>query len=84
MKRVALDRRLVGHGGPWNVGRWEPRNPTNGRQGKSSAFGKAYMVGKIEEFTNIINTSCWHFLQIVQAFQGFERRRPISPGSSAP
>jgi hypothetical protein len=33
------------------------------------------VVGKIEEFTNVTNTRCWRFLQIVQAFQDFERRR---------
>ena len=37
------------------------------------------MVGKIEEFTNATDTRCWRFLQIVQAFQGFERRRSELP-----
>ena len=53
----------------------ERRRPTHGRQGKRPAFGAAYVVGKIEEFTNAANTHCWRFLQIVQAFQGFARRR---------
>jgi hypothetical protein len=48
----------------------------HGLQGKRPAFGATYMVRKIEEFTNATNTGCWRFLQIVQAFQGFERRRP--------
>ncbi len=30
MNLVALDRRLAGYGGPWSVGRWKTRNPTNG------------------------------------------------------
>ena len=84
MSSVGLDRRLAARSARLSIRGWKPRNPTNGRQGKSPAFGRAYMVGKIEEFTNVINTRCWHFLQIVQAFQGFERQRPVSPGSTAP
>jgi hypothetical protein len=42
----------------------------------------ADVVGKIEEFTNVTNTSCWRLLQIVQAFQGFERHRSESPGGA--
>jgi hypothetical protein len=53
----------------------ERRRPTHGRQGKRPAFGAAYVVGKIDESTNGTNTRCWRFLQIVQAFQGFARRR---------
>ena len=55
-----------------------------GRQGKRPALGPAYVVGKIEEFTNAINTRCWRFLQIVQAFQGFERRRSELPPGPTP
>jgi hypothetical protein len=84
MNRVGLNRGLAGCGGRLGVGGWEHRNPTNGRQGKRPAFGTAYMVGKIEEFTNVINTHGWHFLQIVQAFQSSERQRPVSTGSTAP
>ena len=53
----------------------ERRRPTHGRQGKRPAFGAAYVVGKIEEFTDIRDPRCWRFLQIVQTFQGFARRR---------
>jgi hypothetical protein len=60
------------------------RNPTNGRQGKRPAFGATYVVVKIEEFTNAINTRCWRFLQIVQAFQGLQRRRSELSGGAAP
>lgn len=55
-----------------------------GRQGKRPALGSAYVVGKIEEFTNATNTRCWRSLQIVQAFQGFERRRPELSWATAP
>jgi hypothetical protein len=57
----------------------ERRRPTHGRQGKRPAFGAAYVVGKIGEFTNAANTHCWRFLQIVQTFQSFERRRSELP-----
>jgi hypothetical protein len=45
MRRVAPDRGLAGCGGRLRVGRWEPRNPTNGRQDKSADCGRAYVVG---------------------------------------
>ncbi|AGK59769.1 hypothetical protein HYPDE_40503 [Hyphomicrobium denitrificans 1NES1] len=57
------------------VGAGERRRPTHGRQGKRPALGAAYVVGKIEEFTDTRDTRCWRFLQIVQTFQGFARRR---------
>ena len=63
-KRTRLD---VGAGGR--------RRPTHRRQGKRPACGAAYVVGKIEEFTNATNTCCWRSLQIVQVFQGLQRRR---------
>ena len=68
-------RCLAGYWTGLGVGAGERRRPTHGRQGKRPAFGAAYVVGKIEEFTNATNTGCWRFVQIVQAFQGFERRR---------
>ena len=62
----------------------ERRRPTHGRQGKRPAFGAAYVVGKIEEFANATDTPCWRFPQIVQAFQGFERRRSDLPPGTPP
>jgi hypothetical protein len=67
-----------------DVGAGERRRATHGRQGKRPAFGAAYVVGKIEEFTNATNTRSWRFLQIVQAFQGRERRRPELSRAAAP
>jgi hypothetical protein len=40
-----------------------------GRQDKSADRGRTHVVGKIEEFTNVTNTRCWRFRQIMQAFQ---------------
>ena len=79
MKRVALDRRLAGHGGPWSVGRWEPRNPTNGRQDKSAAFGRAQVVGWVGFFDTSAIRACWRFCRKGQRFQRSERRRRHFP-----
>ena len=73
--------RAIGQVWMWRQG--AETNPTHGRQGKRPAFGAAYVVGKIEEFTNVADTRCWRFLQIVQAFQGFERRRSELPRGAA-
>jgi len=72
---IELYRTLAGFGEPLRVGGAEHGNTTTCRQGKRPAFSAAYVVGKIDEFTNVTSTRCWRFLQIVQAFQGFERRR---------
>jgi hypothetical protein len=39
MNGVALDHIPAGHGGHFSVGGWERRNPTNGRQDRSTAIG---------------------------------------------
>ena len=79
MNLVALDRRLAGHGGPWRVGRWETRNPTNGRQDKSAAFGRAQVVGWIGFFDTSAIRACWRFCRKGQRFQRSERRRRHFP-----
>ena len=84
MSPIALQRVAEGCGGGLRVVDSRHRDPTNRRQGKRPAFGAAYVVGKIEEFTNAANTRCWRFLQIVQAFQGFERRRSELPPGPTP
>ncbi len=75
MTGFEADRTLAGRGGGLRVAEGLHRNPTNGRQGKRPGYGAAHVVGKIEEFTNVTNTRCWRFLQIVQRFQSSERRR---------
>ena len=84
MSSLARHHAVEGFGAGWRVARMQPRNPTNGLQGKRPAVGAAHVVGKIEKFTNVINTRCWRFGQIVQAFQGFERHRSELPGGTAP
>jgi hypothetical protein len=51
------------------------RQPTNGRQGKRPAFGAAYVVGWIGQFTASIEVACWRFHRFVQRIQASERRR---------
>ena len=82
MSAIRSHQGVAGKRTPSDVDAGERRRPTHGRQGKRPAFGADYVVGKIEEFTNDANTHCWRFLQIVQTFQGFERRRselPLGP-----
>jgi len=82
MSCVLSDRGVADKRTRLDVRAGERRRPTHRRQGKRPALGAAHVVGKVEKFTNGTNTGCWRFLQIVQAFQGFERRRSdLRPGT---
>ena len=82
MSCVLSDRGVADKRTRLDVRAGERRRPTHRRQGKRPALGAAHVVGKVEKFTNATNTGCWRFLQIVQAFQGFERRRSdLRPGT---
>jgi hypothetical protein len=84
MRWRIVRRGLAGAGMEWARGAGERRRPTHGRQGKRPARGPAYVVGRIEEFADATGTPCWRFPQIVQAFQGFERRRSDLPPGTPP
>jgi hypothetical protein len=59
------------------------RKPTNGRQGKRPAFGAAYVVSCIGQFTDITDYPCWRSPRFVQANQCLNRRRtPEHPDSA--
>ena len=75
MRWRTVKRGLAGAGMEWARGAGERRRPTHGRQGKRPARGPAHVVGKIEEFATLADTSCWRFHQIAQGFQASERRR---------
>jgi Transglycosylase SLT domain len=75
MTSLARHHAVEGFGEGWRVARRQPRDQTNGRQGKRPAVGAAHVVGKIEEFTNVTNIHCRRFLQIAERFQSSERRR---------
>ena len=84
MSPLGDDHALGGCGGGLRVVEARQGNPTHGRQGKRRAFGAAYVAGKTEEFTDTRDTRCWRFLQIVETFQGFERRRSELPPGPTP
>ena len=75
MSAIGGHRAVEGCGGGLCVRDSQHRNPTNGRQGKRPAFGAAYVVGKIDEFTNDRGTSCWRSLRFSQRNQSAQRRR---------
>jgi hypothetical protein len=75
MSAIGGHRAVEGCGGGLGVRDSQHRNPTHGRQGKRPAIGAAYVVGKIDEFTNIPDTSCWRSLQFSQRNQSAQRRR---------
>jgi hypothetical protein len=79
MNLIAIDRGLAGHGGRWGVGGWETRNPTNGRQDKSAAFGRAQVVGWVGFFGTSAIRACWRFCRKGQRFQRSERHRRSFP-----
>jgi hypothetical protein len=78
MSAIDGHRAVEGCGGGLRVRDSQHRNPTHGRQGKRPAFGAAYMVGKIEDFANITDISCWRFLHFSKRIQWSKRRRPDS------
>jgi hypothetical protein len=49
--------------------------PTNGRQGKSAAFGRAQVVGWAEVFCHHVAPPCWRLRPKHQAFQQTLRHR---------
>jgi hypothetical protein len=75
MSAIGGHRAVEGCGGGLRVGDSQHRNPTHGRQGKRPAFGAAYVVGRIGQFTYIIEASCWRFYRFVQRNQYSKRRR---------
>ena len=56
----------------------QTNRPTNGRQGKSAAFGRAHVVGFVEYFRHFKNWPCWRPARNTQQFQYQERHR-LSP-----
>jgi hypothetical protein len=53
------------------------RKLNHGRQGKRPAFGAAYVVGWIGQFTDITDTPCWRFPRFPQRIQCSKRRRAV-------
>ena len=75
MSAIGGHHAVEGCGGGLCVRDSQHRNPTNGRQGKRPAFGAAYVVGWIGQFTDITDTPCWRFPRFLQRIQCSKRRR---------
>ena len=78
MSEIGLHRGLAGLGVGLSVGQGAQGNTTNGRQGKSAAFGLAHVVGFVEHFRHFTNWLCWRSARNIQQFQCQERHR-LSP-----
>jgi hypothetical protein len=75
MSEIGFYRGLAGLGVGLRVGQGVQGNTTNGRQGKSAAFGRAHVVGFVEYFKHFKNQPCWRSSRNVPRFQYQERRR---------
>lgn len=60
------------------------RHPIHGRQGKSAASGRAYMVGRLEVHERLCNRASWRFRPKPQRFQRRDRRRCPPDPAAAP
>jgi hypothetical protein len=80
MNRAGLDRGLAGFGGRLDVGGWERRNTTNGRQAKSDAFGRAQVVGWVEVFRLSRNIPSIASDNFINDFNAKTAIGPISQG----
>ena len=78
MSEIGLHRGLAGFGVDLSVGLGVQGNTTNGRQGKSAAFGRAHVVGFVEHFRHFKNWPCWRSARNIQQYQYKERHR-LSP-----
>jgi len=81
MSKIGLQRGLAGFGVGLSVGLGVQENTTNGRQGKSAAFGRAHVVGFVKYFWHSESWPCWRPVEKHQRFQRSQRRRPfLAPG----
>jgi hypothetical protein len=84
MTEIGLHRGLAGFGAFLCVRLGVRRNTTNGRQGKSVAFGRAHVVGFVEHFRHFKNWPCWRSARNIQQFQYQERHRLSLETSPSP
>ncbi len=59
-------------------------NPTNGRQGKSAASGRAQVVGWVETFGHSRYQAGWRFTWKHEGLQRLDRRRALLKPACAP
>jgi hypothetical protein len=77
MTLIGLRHLLAGYGARLSAGDVKQRSPTNGRQGKSAASGRAQVVGWVECFRPSGTSSGWRFTAKPERFQRLDRQRPI-------
>jgi hypothetical protein len=77
MTSIGLHRLLAGHGARLCVGGGMLRSPTNGRQGKSAASGRAQVVGWVEYFGHSETPTRWRSIPKDEQFQRLDRRRTL-------
>lgn len=75
MTLIGLRRLLAGYGAGLSVSEVKQRSPTNGRQGKSAASGRAQVVGWVEYFRPSGISSGWRFTAKPERFQRPDRQR---------
>ena len=79
MSAVALGRSVACFVAGLAVIRRKRWKPTNGRQDKSAAFGRAHVVGRVGLFGRSGDTPCCRFMHNSPRFQRPERHRLRSP-----
>ena len=77
MISIGLHRLLARYGMHLIVDGLRWKNPTIGRQGKSAAFGRAPMVGRLEFHGPFSNRAGWRFNSKPEGFQRLDRRRRL-------
>jgi hypothetical protein len=80
MRPIGACRGVAGCGGGLRVGDGLNWNPTNGRQDKSAASGRAHVVGWIGDFRHPEHRACWRSRLKSLQFQQCDRRRPLWRG----
>lgn len=84
MTWVVLYRGVAGSSAGLSIGQGVERKPTNGRQDKSAAFGRAQVVGWVGFFDTSAIRACRRFCRKGQQFQRSERRRRHFPARVQP
>ena len=68
MIEIRLHRGVAGPGVYLSAGQGELRNPSAGRQEKSTVFGRVHVVGWIEYFGHQLPALCRHFFRNTNNF----------------
>jgi hypothetical protein len=75
---------LAGYGARLRAGGVMQTNTIKGRQGKSAAFRRAHIVGRLEFLGPFGNRADWRFSSKPERIQRLDRRRYRAKPASAP